>query len=53
MEKASRQQNQIIIDYIVCDFILAVINNMKGKWFGVSCLSMMVKNCESVYSLSF
>lgn len=31
LEKASRQHNQIIIDYIVCDLVLAVFNNMKGK----------------------
>lgn len=57
LEKASKQQNQIIIDYIVCDLILAVINNMKGKLcvvqFGVSCLCALVRNCKSVSSLSF
>lgn len=55
LEKASKQQTQIIINYIVCDLILAVINNMKGKLcvvkFQVSCLRSLVKNCKSVYSL--
>lgn len=33
-KEASKQQNQVIIDYIVCDLIFAVINNIKGKLYG-------------------
>lgn len=33
-KEARKQQNQIIIDYIVCDLIFSVISNRKGKLCG-------------------